>query len=72
MKSSLEVFFDYYWKKARNGSRKIYFSPQKLLEAMHRHGGHLSMTAISLLQTIETNGDKYIRATILPSTASIQ
>jgi hypothetical protein len=59
-------------EKSKKWIKKNIFSPQKLLETMDRHGGHLSMTAISLLRTIETNGDKYIRATILPSTASIQ
>jgi hypothetical protein len=51
--------------------RKI-FSPENLLKLMDQRGGHLSMTAIALLRTLETNNNKYSRSSMFPSSTTIK
>ncbi len=50
--------------------RQHIFSPQNLLKLMDQNGGQLSMAAIELLRTLETD-TKYSRQTIFPSKSMI-
>jgi hypothetical protein len=47
------------------------FSPQNLLRLMDLNGGTISMQAIDVLRSLETEGELYVRGTILPSSSSI-
>jgi hypothetical protein len=48
------------------------FSPAKLCELLDMAGGQLSYEGIDLLRSLETNGQKYVRDTMIPHPSSIK
>jgi hypothetical protein len=52
--------------------RKEIFSPDKILRIMDLHGGTLSYEGLKVLRQLETDGQKWVRNTVIPSTAELQ
>ena len=48
------------------------FTAFKIARLMDLNGGTLNLEALTLLRTLETNNEKYVRGTILPSASSVQ
>jgi hypothetical protein len=58
--------------RVREYYRSSIFSPSSILKAMDMAGGQLSMQGIEILRRVETNGKKFNRKSVLPSSGSIK
>lgn len=58
--------------KVKKYYRSDIFSPAKLCELLDMAGGQLSYEGIDLLRSLETNGEKYVRDTMIPHPSSIK
>jgi hypothetical protein len=52
--------------------RRTVFSPSKILRAMDLRGGTLSLKGYEILRQLERKGDKWVRWTLIPSSAHIK
>ncbi|KAL7576292.1 hypothetical protein ACA910_018115 [Epithemia clementina (nom. ined.)] len=58
--------------KAKSWLSTNLFSPQNVLRAMDLRGGVLNYGGLEVLHRLETNGKRFCRSTVIPSTASQQ
>lgn len=59
-------------ESAKKYFRTEVYSAPRIMELLDMHGGQLSYEGIDLLRQLETNGEKYVRNTIIPHSSSIK